>query len=811
MADNPKEIASALQQGTGDAGYYQKSNMQYQEKVRGTGDAGLGKVAQTLIRQNEIRNAEIEQENKKRAATAKTRAKVKGMTNQELTELEIENPETLQAYNAGKFYNSVSDGVREFTNVLKDENFLSLPVIERKQQLQDFHDTLMDEISKQGLVDDENIHRFVAKQVDAVNLAYSSAVYEHQNVTIPTRTISTHVDGLIKAQATPEQWKSYISTWKNPKISGKMPTADLDKVIYGEVNRAIDSGNLDAYSALKDSDVYGRLTTDQKSTVEKNYVAEIKHQEDTMVAGITSQFKDLADDALASGNLMHVESALVEISKLPKSMQKKVRDKINTKLNKLVPAVTTLQTFDAMEPGQTRFDEDAAQLIFKREQQKLISQAVEDPTTGEVSAISPVDASIMAAMTLADKQVFTKKTQEFFDIKEVVFDKTTGAMDHRTAKAFEGFDKLIARGYSEDVIERIAGEENYDLYLDTKLSYGDKVPRDIALERILEKKKTYDELDTKVKNLSKLKGLTEITTSSWFDRAVDDLVDTVTFWLPNFGTSDDVETTQIAPITAGVDMDNIPDDVSDVLAAQNSRVIATDFSDFMKKHPTIAPEKLQDEYLKSVKERGVTINGNMVLNRKFKELASRVSPDVSTQSQMASLSMQVLTPLVAMEPAAQSAVIDSVTTVEMLNDTGEWEAVTDRVQRSKVLQSDYESMPNVSVRVDLDKYQTLYKKGGKLSSGQNIPAIRDIISEQAGWYDTRKFDFTLHRVEYSDRLSSFVVDALDRDGDVLTTDAPILEKTTKGTKLKKAADYPIRGVIPDNTVYLFMKAFADKQ
>ena len=53
MADTTKEIAGALQESQGDAGYYQKSQITYQEKVRGMGDLGLNAVADSLHAKNE--------------------------------------------------------------------------------------------------------------------------------------------------------------------------------------------------------------------------------------------------------------------------------------------------------------------------------------------------------------------------------------------------------------------------------------------------------------------------------------------------------------------------------------------------------------------------------------------------------------------------------------------------------------------------------------------------------------------------------------------------------------------------------------
>lgn len=811
------EVAQALAQDLGSGAGFQKSGITYNEKVRSYTEGIAETIMDTAIDKYKRDNAERRKEEREQEASDKLRGQVLESTQQELPE--DASDVTKQTYRASQFIRNSSKLAKEAILSFDSNDFMEMGEDRQNENVQAIKDGVIDSVAGTGIEDLPSIQGYLIEQMKAIDIGVANSRHNYKNVVLPTRTVGNTVDMLIEQGADEAQFEAGIKQFYDESIRGSMPTADMDRLVYGEIMRATESGNLDAFPALKKTETYKNLSSSQKTMLDRSYEREITQNKNQRIDELTKSFRSGINHALATGDLTPVNEMEAQLQALPAAYSEPIRAKLDTSLKKLQPTREALQLGFIRASGERDVDLDDKQTAT------FYDYTVRENMNMGGGEVPAQEAKQMSGMQLANIGLFTENTHDAFDLQNVSF--VDGQMDIRSARALQGGNNLHNSGLPRRDIERVMGDKNYAIWTQARTYQEQGFDSNVAISRAIENNTRYEDSSEFEKAQAKVSEIDVVQQAGWFDIALDAFGDVAAAVVPlptafqsqfELEQSEELELFTQAPLgeTGASIGDAQTAGALSAIGESNTGKVAAAFMEFQDKYPSLDSRTRQKEFTRKLEEDTIIANGNVIMNDRLGDRLRGLTGSQTLGNKYLSLSSQALTPMMTLPREERIAIQDTIMNVQVKQEDGSFKTITDQDEKIRVFNAQqFRKTENVQISVDLEKYDDLYSNGGTLSNGRQIKSLRNRITKLAGWFDTRSFgqEFIQHKLDYDENTRSFLMEGLDRSGEILTTDMPVLGQEVTATgevqeTVELAPDTPVRGAIPEDLMMLFVKAYA---
>lgn len=707
---------------------------------------------------------------------------------------------TKQAYDAVSFMKANQPAIQQVMRTYNTDAFLQNTAQDQNDLVKSQKEELLVSLQNQGLMTNEGAKKFLADAFHNMDIAHQTAVVNYNTVTLPSRTASDlmditrtsvpRVDGA--DPATEKQWTTvFDSIAKNTAAAG-MPSDTRVNLMYGEVHRMIDSGDLGAYNAFIKSPHYKELNTQQRDTLGNSAMHLMTLQHNERLTAISDGFKQAVSNAIATGDNNSVLRSLESISKLPPQDLEKVRGRVTESFNKYQKIAVAQNAWAAREAGDTSvtLDTQDANTVFDLETRKTKLAAGDSLTTQQ--------AQQQVAMRMAAHGVISPKTQTPFDLTNPTF--VNGAVDVATATALSGIDKLVQVGLSDRVIEDTIGSKSLDVYRLYQDYKNKSMTGSDAMSAAITAFREADGAELSVKNAKAFETIGSIDTRSIVSRTIDRLASFRDFMISYNENSALSYTRGLSAysllttkgeqgIKAATDTsasrDSIvnanPEDVSGAyatIAAHNRFNMSKEFSKYVRKHPALKGDTLVQSFEDSIRQNAVIMNGNLLTDERAQRELTSVAGDRVNASKYSTEAIQIAAQMSALPPDLQKSVMRDSTVVYSVSPSGVIETLPDvAAQRAAVAKG-----ATLESKLDLEKLGTFLIAGGKTSDGKLVPKILGKAASEAGLFHTYGIGGVLGRyaalntrVTYLPDSNSFAVELLNRQGEPLQSTQDVIE------------------------------------
>lgn len=819
MTDVTKKITATLQTERGQAQQFQTVGIS--RTAISNPYAEFGNTLSDITRTYKTVKRRQDQEANEQTASDRLQGELLASSGQVLPEEVSED--TRKAFHATNFIRNTDKAIKDVVKTYDDEDLLDLTPERRQEIISAQKQVIMDTFAGSAVEDDDTVKKYLVKQFQSMDIQLASAVDKHVNETIPARTMSTQVDMLIEAGADKDTWSQTLKSFSNPEISGSMSPELRNKVIYGETVRAIESGSLEAFNALKESDTYEDLTISQKFTLQNTFEREVAEQHNTRIKNLTKTYRGTIQQVISTGDVSLIDTMVKELNTLPANVSEPVMEKLEPSLAKVEPTLEAMNKFRLLQSGSRNvtMSEEETSIAYTFTTKQIMAQA------GGVMNVQ--EARQIAAVELGSHGIFHDDSTDMFDLGSASF--PNGQLDERTHLSLNGAMRVDAAALSKRDKMRIMGDSNYALFAQYKTYAEAGVEPTLALSRAIDNHSEFEERAQFEKANKKLSDLGTIQQSGIIDRFIDTMSDAfnVLLLVPDnpFASrleqdlSTDIELTQEAPLgevsaIRGGAFDPVGDsmnaDVLTTLGLNNRNKATVAFLEFQQQNGSLDARTQVREFRELLEQDGIIANGNLIMNEALsKRLRSAVGSPQRVNERL-SIAMQALAPMAMRNADERLAIQDDIIQVGSTNEENKFIEVTDEQERRQLLNR-YLARPDndeIAVRINKGRYEELYAKGGTLRNGTIIEPLRKSVTDFGGWYDTRAglgTGFVQHQVDYDDNTRSFVVTLLNRSGERLTLDHPISKEVDGKQEIVMPAGTPILTTLPEDFVTIFMQSF----
>lgn len=779
---------------------------------------GFDKASALLL--NHVKNKRKEEA--KEAEENKVNDRLKGeLLEQSGKTLEgVENPTQRLAYNASKYRRDTSNVSSELYKILGTEDFQSLSEDARASAIQDTKDTLIDSMaSYEGISSDEATNKYVVAKLREIDIQAQKATYMYQNVTLPTKTIGIEADNLIKSNADKATWDKGLALFEN--LKGGLDDKEFNSVLYGTVTRALDMGQLDAYSSLEGSKHFNNMTTEQQRTLDNAYIRAVGRVEKQQVDNLIAQGREIAGQLSTGASLDNLKEYYTNLSKLPPHIRNAVSDKVETKMDKGIKIANSMRLVDVAKqaPLAVNVQQDDIDTAFEVERKIAFEQSKAD-NGNNAYPTSPQASNQTLALKYAKSGMFPKDVQNDFNL--LSGGVQNNELNPRTKQAMLGAETAVKAGFSETQMRNLMGDKSYELF--DKI----RVYRSQGMDSVTSYTLATEDLDKhKSKSLfEKGKGIVDkldaINRAGFLDK-LDDIASIIPDFankaggLRTFFSDEKLEDRlrddhELYTKSSGSNV--YSKEVNNAISASNKANLMNLAVGYVGSKGLMSEVDTAKAFEERVEKEALIVNNNIVLDSNLFTKYTRLTGDTKQASKYMSKSFQVIAQMQGMSPEAKIGIYSKF--IDIVGKDGK---VIDSISDGRKLQlMEQGSTDAYRVRVNLDNLATAFDGDRDLkvqgSTLEEVIQDRKRIDDLPKSLSEKSEDvlgrsgsgrsrdvFTPHTVRYIPDTNSYMVIPLNNDGE------PITEGD--GDTLETAPLF--MSTVSDNIVEAFVRAYAEKE
>ena len=735
--------------------------------------------------------------------------------------------EQTKAYEATKFIKDTIPAFQEVTKSFGSEEYRNFSKQEREEILQETYNDVLLLAEESGVSENPAVLEYLNTQLVNTNADSDAAITEHVQQTLPARTISNMFDIQRGSVVDPSgmtasdknSWKAIFDAANTTADEAGMPDGIKRKHLYSEVSRMIDSGDMSAYETMRGHRLWNKLSTDQKSVLQKGATNLQAKQRKNVLDSMAANFKRTAAQAIAVGDVTAIEDSLSNLQKLPASEFAVIASSINKTYNDSLDFMNTVELGDSRMNGYTNIeiDEDQADQYFNyRVRERKLKSG-----TGTTTQQAGQDV----AADMASNGIYSSESQRYFNLNNPVF--LEGRIDVQTATSIDGATKLDAQGLTPRQMERIMGTESLEMFQHYKgfreknldmnaamaagleqMNNARSAPEGEKFEKAMDFITDTNDLWTGTKllvrkipwNLVGFSLLQEaITNVNLAGRAVtiglpeaeeNTLASNASTFIQGVTRQDDFNAAVSDsgrtrpqfndPGFFARQFTNVSEEVN---ASANRLELSKMMQRIEKNNPTLTKEAKNELAKKQLRGDSIVANGALITDQFVVDELMQVAGDRDTASAYASEAMQVGAMLSSIDPNVRDEVVSSMYTHYV--DGEEVDISTDEGMRL-LMNSPEDSVESI---LSFEKLREVVVSGITIN-GQEIPPLKDGLSKLAGFYDAGGALFgnvlsqaPITKSRYLAESKSFYIEVMDTGGDPLTTDKDLFVQRGAGKSL----------------------------
>lgn len=808
MAESTKSTLSTLREGHQPVSF-NKSDIRYQTAVTAQ-DTGLNEVSNALLRKHRENRSSNLAERRERELSDNLQAKLDQETGvqrkPEYTDAQND------AYNSAQFISDTSKTVQNaLSNIDMDDFYTNLTAENRDESIKGIKDTIHKAVAVYGVEGNEGALRSAIALSKSVNEHFTAGEVKYNTETLPTRTIGLLFDASIGSNSSKQEWSSVLQMAQADNVSGDMDKTSRDVVLMGEILRATEADDLQAYPALRDSKVWERMNSRQKRTLTSSHETAVVQANTRWVNKISDGLIQGFRNIDSVGDLSVYAEADAQIAKLPVSIRSRVEDKISTAREKSMVVGTMLNKLKIQEAQPNA----GIQFTGKEGDDALafITKQVQDSAAMSGENVTQQQATQMASLSGYRKSIRSDNSHGAYNLQGDIVNNTLNAYQ---LQAVQGGMKLQDAGYDSMDLQNIMGKDNASVYYATRSRMASGMSVHDAMTEVSSFKEVILNKTGTEKALSNIEDLEEADSKGVFDTIygiLDDvasLVPVPTTWKELRGTArTSLDTDQDLYTEVATDIDPVGVNTMKSGVARHTQIATQQaWLDFSRENTWLPVEERIAKFTafrNDIAKSNFSPIYNQAINNKMK-LA--VGGDGRKVSRLLSRTNQQLSSMLTLPTSTRLAIQEHITDVTYSDANGTIRLITDPEERASLLAS---GVDGVKSKINIERFYDVQDNGLRVN-GRTIPPFEEIAENAVGSFDSgRKLrTFQPHSIKYNSVSKSFIMTGLNPLGNDLVFEEDIIDEVLVNGKFVPDIEHA-KGTnaimsIDEDLVMMFMQA-----